>query len=133
MTMTFKTLLAFAVSLGFAGSALAEGDAHSTEAKHPEELVWSWDGPLGTFDRQQLQRGYQVYKEVCAACHAMHLISFRNLSQKGGPEFTDAQMKAIAASFQVPTINDNGEPAMRPGTAADRFPSPYPNEKAARA
>ena len=130
--MKLRALFALAVTLGFAGGALAAGgDAH--EAKHPAKQVWSWEGPFGHFDRQQLQRGYQVYKEVCAACHAMHLVSFRNLAQPGGPEFSEAQMKAIAASFQVKAIDDKGEEIQRPGIPADRFPSPFPNELAARA
>lgn len=112
--------------------AYAEG-AVSTEPKAPEKQSWSWEGPFGTFDRQQLQRGYQVYKEVCSACHSMHLMSFRNLAQPGGPEFTPAQAKAIAEGIQVPGLDDKGEPIQRPATLADRFPSPFPNEKAARA
>jgi len=111
--------------------ALAEGA--STEPKEPETQSWSWEGPFGTFDRQQLQRGYQVYKEVCASCHAMHLASFRNLAQPGGPEFTPAQAKAIAAGVQVNGLDDKGEPIQRPATLADRFPSPFANDLAARA
>ena len=130
--MKLRALFALTLTLGLAGGALAAGgDAH--EAKHPAKLDWTWDGPFGHFDRQQLQRGYQVYKEVCAACHAMHLVSFRNLAQHGGPEFSEAQMKAIAASFQIKALDDKGEEIQRPGTPADRFPSPYPNELAARA
>jgi ubiquinol-cytochrome c reductase cytochrome c1 subunit len=121
------------LALGFAGNALASGGDGSLPPKHPEKQVWQWEGPFGKFDRQQLQRGYQVYKEVCAACHGMHLVSFRNLSQPGGPEFTDAQMKAIAASFKVKALNDKGEDIERNGIPADRFPSPFPNELAARA
>ena len=128
--MKLKALFALVLALGFAGDALAE-DAH--EAMHPAKLEWTWDGPFGTFDRQQLQRGYQVYKEVCSACHAMHLMAFRNLSQPGGPEFSEAQVKAIAASFQIKALDDKGEEIQRPGTPADRFPSPFPNELAARA
>ncbi len=127
----FKLLLVFSVALGLTGVARAAEGA--TDAKHPEPQAWTWEGPFGHFDRQQLQRGYQVYKEVCAACHAMHLLSFRNLSQPGGPEFTEAQMKAIAASVQVNALDDKGETIQRPGTPADRFPSPFPNELAARA
>lgn len=126
--MKLKALLAVVLALVAAGIAYAADDV-----KHPEPQQWSWDGVFGKFDRQQLQRGYQVYKEVCAVCHGMHLVSFRNLSQPGGPEFTDAQMKAIAASFKVPTLNENGEVVERTGIPADRFPSPYPNEAAARA
>jgi cytochrome c1 len=127
--MKLKALLVLAAGLAIAGVAYAaEG-----EVKHPAPQQWSWDGVFGKFDRQQLQRGYQVYKEVCAACHAMHLVSFRNLAQPGGPEFSEAQMKAIAASFQVPSIDDKGEVVQRPGIPADRFPSPFANETAARA
>src|SRR5262245_29379706 len=126
--MKLRALIALALGLGAAAIAYA-----SEDVKHPEPQTWSWEGVFGTFDRQQLQRGYQVYKEVCAACHSMHLMSFRNLSQPGGPEFTDAQMKAIAASFQVPAIDEKGEVIQRPGIPADRFPSPYPNDTAARA
>lgn len=129
-----KLLTVLALALGLTGTALAaggEGDAHA--AKAPKQLSWTWDGAFGHFDRQQLQRGYLVYKEVCAACHSMKLVSFRNLSQPGGPEFSEAQMKAIAASFQVPAIDDKGEVIQRAGIPADRFPSPFPNETAARA
>ena len=123
-------LAAFALALGFAGNALAE-DAHA--AKEPKTVAWTWEGPFGHFDRQQLQRGYQVYKEVCSSCHSMHLMAFRNLSQPGGPEFSEAQMKAIAAGIQVSGLDDKGEIIQRPATPADRFPSPFANEVAARA
>ncbi len=129
--MKLRALLSFVAVFAFAGVALAAGD--NTEPKHPEKQTWTWEGPFGTFDRRQLQRGYQVYKEVCASCHSMNLVSFRNLSQPGGPEFSDAQMKALAALVQVNALDDNGEPIQRPATAADRFPSPFANEKAARA
>lgn len=118
------------VALSGGAHAAGSGD---TAAKHPEKIAWSWQGPFGTFDRQQLQRGYQVYKEVCAACHSAKLLSFRNLAQPGGPEFTEAQAKAIAAGVQVSALNDIGEMVDRPATLADRFPSPYPNDRAARA
>ena len=124
--------IASVLALSFVGQAFAAGGG-DTEPKHPEKQQWSWEGPFGTFDRQQLQRGYQVYKEVCAACHGARLLSFRNLAQPGGPEFTAAQAKALAAAVQVPALDDKGESIMRAGTVADRFPSPYPNDKAARA
>jgi ubiquinol-cytochrome c reductase cytochrome c1 subunit len=130
-----KRGILLAVLLGFAtiGIAIAASEDEEAGLKHPEARQWTWEGWTGTFDRTQLQRGYQVYKEVCAACHSMHLVSFRNLSQPGGPEFTDAQMKAIAASYKVPTKDEKGEDAERAATPADRFPSPFPNEAAARA
>ena len=95
---------------------------------------WSFKGPFGKFDRAALQRGYQVYKEVCSSCHSMKYLSYRNLSQKGGPEFTEAQAKAIAASFEVKDgPNADGEMFMRPGRLSDKFVMPYENEKAAQA
>jgi ubiquinol-cytochrome c reductase cytochrome b/c1 subunit len=124
--------IASVLAVSFVGQALAAGGG-DTEPKYPEKQEWSWQGPFGTFDRQQLQRGYQVYKEVCAACHGVRLLSFRNLAQPGGPEFSQAQAKAIATSVQVPGLDDIGESIMRPATLADRFPSPYPNDRAARA
>jgi ubiquinol-cytochrome c reductase cytochrome c1 subunit len=129
--MKMRSLFAIFLSAGLAGVAFAEGGV-----KHPEHQKWSWDeglGVFGTFDRQQLQRGYQVYKEVCASCHGMNLVSFRNLSQPGGPEFSEAQVKVLAAGYKFPALNDKGEPIERNGTPADRFPSPFPNEIAARA
>ncbi|PZO02149.1 MAG: cytochrome c1 [Hyphomicrobiales bacterium] len=100
----------------------------------PPELSWSFSGPFGKFDRAQLQRGYKVYKEVCASCHSASLLKFRNLSQPGGPEFSAGQVTALAATYQVKDgPNDAGEMFERPGRAADAFPSPFPNEQAARA
>jgi|TARA_B100000925_G_scaffold42536_1_gene27719 ubiquinol-cytochrome c reductase cytochrome c1 subunit len=95
---------------------------------------WSFKGPLGKFDRSSLQRGYQVYTEVCAACHSMKYLSYRNLMEKGGPEFSEAQAKSIAASFEVTDgPNADGEMFSRPARLSDKFPMPYPNEKAAQA
>lgn len=99
--------------------------AHNRSANLPSS------GPFGHFDRAQLQRGLKVYQEVCSACHGLSLVSFRDLEAL---ELTEGQVKTIAAAFQVPSVNpDTGEAATRPGVASDRFPSPYPNEIAARA
>jgi ubiquinol-cytochrome c reductase cytochrome c1 subunit len=100
---------------------------------HAKELKLQSDGPFGTFDRQQLQRGFQVYKEVCAACHGINLVSFRDLNQLG---YNEAEVKAIANQWpiEVPSVNaDTGEAATRKAIPADRFPNPYANETAARA
>lgn len=126
--MRMLKLAAALLSLAAAPFALAAG-----EAKHPEPMPWSWEGPFGHFDRAQLQRGFLVYKEVCAACHGMKLMSYRNLSEAGGPEIPEGAMKAIAAGYQVPDTDDAGEPVERPATPADRFKYPYANEKAGRA
>ena len=107
--------------------------AASNEANVPHEPPGGWKhaGITGTFDRHALQRGYQVYKDVCAACHSMKLVAFRNLTEIG---FSEEQVKAIAAGYQVPDApDDNGEVKMRPGIPADRFVSPFANDKAARA
>jgi ubiquinol-cytochrome c reductase cytochrome c1 subunit len=134
-----KTLALVAAACGLmaAQPALAEGGA-----LHPRHGGFSFEGPFGTFDQGQLQRGYKVYREVCASCHSMNLMHFRTLAEPGGP-FYDAHqaspaenrfVKAIAAEAQIPDIDsETGEPVMRDGTAADRFPNPYPNATAAAA
>ena len=95
---------------------------------------WSFKGLFGKFDRSALQRGYQVYTEVCSSCHSMKYLSYRNLAEKGGPEFTEAQAKAIAASFEVTDgPNEDGEMFTRPGKLSDKFVMPYENVKAAQA
>ena len=95
---------------------------------------WSFKGLFGKFDRASLQRGYQVYTEVCASCHSMKYLSYRNLSEKGGPEFPVDQAKAIAASFEVMDgPNADGEMFARPGKLSDKFVMPYDNVKAAQA
>jgi ubiquinol-cytochrome c reductase cytochrome c1 subunit len=101
----------------------------------PRDPQFAHNGPLGlgvfgTFDRAQLQRGFQVYKEVCSACHGLEYIAFRNLAEIG---FTEAEVKAIAASKEVPAIDpQTGEATTRPALPADRWPSPVPNETVAR-
>ena len=108
-------------------AATAEHEFH----KHPKELHLASDGPFGRFDKQQLQRGFQVYKEVCSACHSLRHVAFRDLAALG---YNEAEIKAIAAGFQVPGVDPNtGEDTTRPGLATDYFPKPYPNDIAARA
>ena len=95
---------------------------------------WSFKGLFGKFDRAALQRGYQVYTEVCSSCHSMKYLSYRNLAEKGGPEFTEDQAKAIAASFEVKDgPNEDGDMFTRPGKLSDKFVMPYENVKAAQA
>lgn len=132
-TLSFRLALT-GLSLGL-GLALAVPAANAAEGRvEPPALSWSFSGPFGKFDRAQLQRGYKVYKEVCASCHAASLMRFRNLSQPGGPEFTPSQVTALAATYQIKDgPNDTGEMFDRPGRAADPFPSPFANELAARA
>ena len=138
-------IIGFLVGLGFAGVLLIslvvnlvayvqtppEATAESEYHRHPKELHLASDGPFGKFDRQQVQRGYQVYKEVCAACHSMNLVAYRNLAELG---YNEAEVKAEAASHEVPGINpETGEVSTRKATPSDHFPSPYLNETAARA
>ena len=95
---------------------------------------WSFKGIFGTFDRASLQRGYQVYQEVCAGCHSVQHLSYRNLSENGGPEFSVEEAKAIAAQFEVEDgPNSDGEMFMRPARLADKFAKPYPNVEASTA
>jgi len=108
--------------------------SHAAEKVEYLKTDWSFKGLFGKFDRGALQRGYQVYTEVCASCHSMKYLSYRNLSEKGGPEFTEQQAKAIAASFDVTDgPNSDGEMFTRPGKLSDKFVMPYENVKAAQA
>ena len=122
----FSTVSAYFVT---PPEATAEEEFHH----HAKDLHLASDGPFGHFDRQQLQRGFQVYKEVCAACHGLNQVSFRNLADLG---YSEAEVKAIADQWQieVPSVNpDTGETATRKAIPSDRFPDPYANETAARA
>ena len=94
------------------------------------QLNWSFSGILGTFDRASQQRGLQVYKEVCSGCHGMRLLAYRNLRAIG---YNEDEIKAFASENSVNTINDDGEVVERQARPSDKFVSPYPNDKAARA
>ena len=111
-------------------SCLSEdiANAQHVELKKQE---WAFDGPLGKFDLQSIQRGFQVYKEVCSACHSVHRLAFRNLQQIG---FSEEEVKSISSQYTVQDgPNDNGEMYQRPCTPADLIPGPYKNSKEARA
>jgi ubiquinol-cytochrome c reductase cytochrome c1 subunit len=121
--------LAVATATLIAPAAHAAGDRII-----PPRSAWSFSGPFGTFDQGQLQRGFKVYREVCASCHSISLLRFRNLAQAGGPGFTAAQVASLAAEYKIKDgPNDQGEMFERAGRAADAFPAPFPNEQAARA
>ena len=106
-------------------------------SENKEELLkqdWSFKSFFGKFDRASLQRGYQVYTEVCASCHSMKYLSYRNLAEKGGPEFSVEQAKAIAANFEViDGPNSDGEMFTRPARLSDKFVPPYANDEEAKA
>ncbi len=123
--------LALAASLlGLAGSAFA-ADEQSHETPPPPRQKWSFSGPFGHYDKGQLQRGFKVYKEVCAVCHGLKYVAFRNLDALG---YSEGQIKAIASEYKIPDgPNDQGEMFERNGRPADYFPTPWPNENAARA
>lgn len=132
--IAFFVGLIFVVTLGYAAiaprEAVVEDPTHKLH-KHPHDINWSQDGVFGTFDRAQLQRGFQVYKEVCAACHGLERVAFRNLADIG---FSEPEVKAIAKAYEVASIDEKtGEASTRPAVPSDYFPSPYPNEVAARA
>ena len=114
--------------------ALLPADAMAAEGgAHIERQKWSFAGFAGKFDQAQLQRGYQVYKEVCAACHGMKRVAFRNLVEKGGPGFPEESVKALAATFKIDDgPNDQGKMFQRPGKLSDALPSPFRNEQEAR-
>ena len=109
----------------------------SIAAEQTEKLLnpgWEFKGFIGKFDRGSLQRGYQVYTEVCSSCHSLKYLSYRNLSETGGPEFTEDQVKAIASQFEVTDgPNDDGEMYTRAAKLSDKFVSPYQNNKEAMA
>lgn len=101
---------------------------------HIEDFDFSYEGPFGTFDRAQLQRGWQVYSQVCAGCHAMKYLSYRNLTAETGPGFSEEQVKAMIADYVVQDgPNAEGEMFERPAVLADKFVSPYENVEAAMA
>src|SRR4051812_12979905 len=109
-----------------------EQTAEARLHEEPHSISQSFDGPFGRYDLQQLQRGFQVFKEVCSSCHSLSLVAFRDLRQLG---YSEAEVRAIADQWQiqVPSINpDTGETATRKAIPADHFPSPYANEVMAR-
>ena len=114
--------------------SFSTSQSYSAEKVKLLETDWSFKGLFGKFDRGSLQRGYQVYNEVCSSCHSMKYLSYRNLGEKGGPEFSEAAVKAIAASFEViDGPNADGEMFERPGKISDKFVKPHDNVKAAQA
>jgi ubiquinol-cytochrome c reductase cytochrome c1 subunit len=111
--------------------ALSALTASAQETPVPVKQHWSFYGAFGTYDRASLQRGFQIYREVCSLCHSMNLVAYHDLSGIG---YSEAEIKAIAASVQVPDDpNDQGEITDRPGRPSDRFKAPFANDKAAQA
>ena len=122
---TLKLFVAVFLLIFFCGKAYSA-------SKELLKVDWSFIGLTGKFDRASLQRGYQVYKEVCSSCHSMKYLSYRNLGQTGGPEFSVEEVKAIAASYEIEDgPNSEGEMFTRPAKPSDHFKNPYPNDNAA--
>lgn len=125
--------LAVGIALNVSLAAAAE-EAVEYPLIKPTRQEWSFAGIFGRYDQAQLQRGYQVYKDVCSSCHAMSYVKFRNLADEGGPGFTEDAVKVLAATYAIQDgPNDAGEMFERPRLPSDAFPSPFPNDNAARA
>lgn len=126
--MKFVKNIAIALTLG---AAAATGASAADAGKHPMQIDWSFNGPLGKFDMASAQRGWQVYKQVCSSCHGLKYFRFRNLTDIG---YGEDMIKAFAAEYEVDGgVDDVGDPVTRNGLPSDAFPSPFPNDNAARA
>ncbi len=119
-------LVAGLIALGLSAPALAQ----EHESVDIQKQHWSFAGLFGTYDQNQLQRGFQVFREVCANCHSARLLAFRNLAEPGGPQFSEEQVKALAAEYEVADVDtDSG---VRPALPSDAWPNPFPTERDAR-
>jgi cytochrome c1 len=124
-------LIAWVVALAVPAAAMAQEDTNHAPEIAPQS--WSFSPPFGTYDDAQLQRGFEVYRNICANCHSMRLLSYRNLGEPGGPEFPPKKVEEIASQAQVPDgPNDKGEMFQRPARPSDHFRSPFANEQQAR-
>jgi ubiquinol-cytochrome c reductase cytochrome c1 subunit len=137
MKTILKGFAALTLGLALAGAAVAQEEEHAEGGTphyplvKPAEQNWSFEGPFGTYDRAQLQRGLKVYREACAACHSLDLVAFRSLEDLG---YSEAQVQALAAEYTIQDGPDaNGDMFERPGIPSDHFPSPFPNKEAAAA
>ncbi|MBN9353576.1 MAG: cytochrome c1 [Hyphomicrobium denitrificans] len=133
-----KRRFSHALAGAIAALVMVPAVAHSAEGGHPEiaRQSWAFSGFTGQFDRAQLQRGFQVYKEVCSACHGLKRVAFRNLVQPGGPEFPEASVKALAAAWPNQITdgpNDEGKMFERPPLLSDTIHGPFKNDQEARA
>ncbi len=121
-------------ALAFAAPRIALASEGGLTEEKPQAYAWAFAGAFGRYDKAQLRRGFKIYKEVCSACHSLKLVSFRNLSEPGGPELSPAEVEQLAASYKIKDgPNAAGDYFERPGRPSDRFPLPFANEQAARA
>lgn len=129
-----KTIVTGAIALAAIAAGAYAVSAESVTAaeseQHPPKLHWHFEGPFGTYDRAAAQRGYQVYQTVCAACHSLSLLAYRNLMEL---DLSESQVKDLIKDIQVPDLNDDGQPIERPARLSDRFKKPFPNTAAAAA
>lgn len=131
MTMQ-RTIIALTLVGGIAALG-APAFAQEHDTPQPSRQKWSFAGPFGKFDEAQLQRGFKVYREVCANCHSLDMVAFRNLGDAGALGYSAAQVAAVAAEYKIKDIDDLGNPIERAGRPADHFPAPFANELAAKA
>ena len=129
-TVMFKNKIIIAALAAVMGMSAAASVQAAEGGAHPERVNWSFAGIFGTYDQNQLQRGFQVFREVCSSCHGAHLIAFRTLSEEGGPSFSEAQVKALAAEYEV--TDPTAEGGKRPAVPADHWPSPFASDQEAR-
>jgi len=141
LTKSLKAVASAALAVTLMTGTHAFASEGFKEAEAPKE-GFTFEGPFGTFDQAQLQRGYKVYREVCSSCHSMKLLSFRNLAQKDGPFYNEKYknpndnpiVKQIASEYDIPEVDpDTGDDITRKGSPSDRFPSPFKNDEAAKA
>ncbi len=135
--LAFGVVLVAALAVSAAKVLAADeaqtGPVEKQEQPNPPRQEWSFYGPFGHYDQAQLRRGFQVFREDCSNCHSLKLVAFRNLADPGGPGFSEAQVKALAATYKIKDgPNDAGEMFERPGRPSDYFPWNFPNEQAAR-
>jgi len=135
MKSFLHVLAALGLSVAFAGQAAAqeheEGATPHYPLRKPVEQNWSFEGPFGTYDKGQLQRGFKVYREVCASCHSLDMVAFRTLEDLG---YSEEQVRAIAAEYEVEDGPDEaGDMFTRPATPSDHFPAPFANPEQAAA
>ena len=131
MIVIWRNFLFISIIVSFLFSTCRVTNAEELKALEPKKIEWRFNGPFGTFDRQSMQRGFKVFKEVCAACHSVNRIAFRNLTEVG---FSEEEIKLLAAEYTVNDgPNEEGEMFDRPGLPSDRIPGPYANEQASRA
>lgn len=136
MKTASRGLLRIAAAAGLGLAALAPLSGGALAAGGGAGVIdhdFQHEGIFGTFDAAQLRRGWQIYQEVCSSCHGLKQLSYRNLGDPNGPAFTEADVKAIAAAFNVATVDEAGDEVERPATPADRIVSPFPNAEAAKA